>query len=99
MSCRRSMSSNRKPRKRSSGGSNSHSTGREDRVRAVAFEQSGPSLGLVGGLTPFLLEVGDADVAGTVPVAARLTRQGADDPALAGPAVALGDDVAVSRDP
>ncbi len=71
----------------------------EDRVRAVAFEQFRASLGLVGGLTPFLLEVGDADVAGTVPVAARLTRQGADDSALAGPAVALGDDVAVSRDP
>ena len=43
---------------------------REDRVGAVAFEQSGPSLGFVRGLPPFLLEVGDADVACPVPVAA-----------------------------
>ncbi len=63
---------------------------REDRVRAVSFEQFRASLGLVGGLSPFLLEVRDADVACPVPVAARLSGQGADDPAFAGPAVALG---------
>ena len=72
---------------------------REDGVAAVAFEQSGASLRFVGGLSPFLLEVGDADVSGAVPVAACLTGKRADDPAFTAAAVALGDDVAVAFDP
>lgn len=71
----------------------------EQRVRRVAFEDLGPSLGLVARDEPFLLEVRHPDVARADPVAARLSGDRVGEPCLARSGVSLEHHVPVSADP